>query len=69
MSHQMVGQVIDRLLTDEDLRVRFVVNPVEALADLHLRGLALTPGEIDVFVQTDASTWFWREDQVRRRIH
>ena len=69
MSHQMVGQVIDRLLTDEDLRVRFVVNPVEALADLYLRGLALTPGEIDVFVQTDASTWFWREDQVRRRIH
>jgi len=69
MSHQIVGQVIDRLLTDEDLRVRFVVNPVEALADLHLRGLALTPGEIDVFVQTDASTWFWREDQVRRRIH
>ena len=69
MSHQTVGQVIDRLLTDEDLRVRFVVNPVEALADLHLRGLALTPGEIDVFVQTDASTWFWREDQVRRRIH
>ena len=69
MSHQVVGQVIDRLLTDEDLRVRFVVNPVEALADLHLRGLALTPNEIDVFVQTDASTWFWREDQVRRRIH
>ena len=69
MSHQVVGQVIDRLLTDEDLRVRFVVNPVEALADLHLRGLALTPSEIEVFVQTDASTWFWREDQVRRRIH
>ena len=69
MSHQMVGQVIDRLLTDEDLRVRFVLNPVEALADLHLRGLALTPSEIDVFVQTDARTWFWREDRVRRRIH
>ena len=50
-------------------RVRFVVDPVEALADLHLRGFALTPHEIDVFVQTDARTWFWREDQVGRHSH
>jgi hypothetical protein len=69
MSYQMVGHVMDILLTDEDLRVRFVVDPLEALADLHLRGFALTPHEIDVFVRTDASTWFWREDHVERHIH
>ena len=43
MSQQMVGIVMSRLLTDEDLRIRFTVEPVETLADLQARGFELTP--------------------------
>jgi hypothetical protein len=58
MSQQIVGKVMTRLLTEEDLRLRFARDPVDALAELHRRGLALTPDEIDIFVHTDARVWF-----------
>jgi hypothetical protein len=58
MSRRTIGHVIGRLLTDEDLRIRFAIDPFDALAELHLRGLPLTPDEIDVFVQSDTRLWF-----------
>jgi hypothetical protein len=58
MSQQIVGEVITRLLTDEELRMRFAEDPFDTLAELHLRGLALTPDEIDVFVHSDTRVWF-----------
>ena len=69
MSQQMVGIVIDRLLTDEDLRVRFAVDRIETLADLSFLGFELTPDEIDVFIQTDARVWFWGSGVVGVRVH
>lgn len=69
MSHKMVGIVIHRLLTDEDLRVRFAVDPIETLADLNFRGVELTPDEIDVFIRTDARTWFWSRELLGAREH
>lgn len=65
----MVGIVIDRLLTDEDLRVRFALDRIETLADLSFLGMELTPDEIDVFVQTDARVWFWQREVVGDRVH
>jgi hypothetical protein len=56
MSQRMVGRVINRLLHDEDLRVRFALDRIEALAAL---SIALTPDELDVFIQTDPRVWFW----------
>jgi hypothetical protein len=56
MSQRMVGKVINRLLRDEDLRVRFALDRIEALAAL---STALTPDELDVFIQTDPRVWFW----------
>ena len=58
MSQRVVGIVIERLLTDEDLRVRFACDRIEAVFELSLDGLQLTPDEIDVFVQTDVRVWF-----------
>ncbi len=58
MSQQMVGQVMERLLTDEELRLRFVYEPLETLADLHRQGFELTEGEIDLFMRSDARIWF-----------
>jgi hypothetical protein len=58
MSQQSVKEVISRLLTDEELRRRFAQDAFDTLAELHLRGLALTSDEIDVFVHSDARVWF-----------
>ena len=59
MSHETVENVIDRLLTDEDLRIRFMVDRMETLAELWLRGLELSGDEIDLFCRTDARLWSW----------
>jgi hypothetical protein len=61
MSQYTVGRVITRLLADEELRIRFALDPFDALAELHLRGLTLTPREIDVFVQSDVRVWFGKD--------
>jgi hypothetical protein len=60
MSRASIGMVIDKLVTDEDLRVRFAVDPIEAVAELFLRGFNLTRDEIDLFCRTDAGVWFLR---------
>jgi hypothetical protein len=69
MSQQMIGIVMNRLLTDEDLRIRFTVEPVETLADLHARGFELTPDEIDLFIQTNMWTWVWTEWRAGSPVH
>lgn len=69
MSQQVVGIVVDRLLTDEALRVQFARHPVETLAELHLRGFELTPEEFAVFLQTDARVWWWDSELDGARAH
>jgi hypothetical protein len=69
MSQQIVGMVMTRLLSDEELRTRFAIDSFEALAELHLRGLLLTPDEIDVFVQSDVRLWFGENVRGRDRMH
>jgi hypothetical protein len=69
MSQQTVGLVINRLLTDEELRIRFAMEPVETLADMHLRGFALTPDEIDAFMLADVRIWFWDAQPSGGRVH
>ena len=66
MSRVGVGKVIDKLLTDENLRARFALDRIEAVAELCLRGAELTRDEIDVLCRTDARLWFlgarWQAD-------
>jgi hypothetical protein len=59
MSQRTIGNVIDKLLIDEDLRIRFVADRMEALAELCTRGFELSGDEIDLFCRTDAQLWFW----------
>ena len=58
MSQAAVGMVVEKLLTDERLRVRFALDRMEAIAELCLRGFELTRDEIDLFERTDACLWF-----------
>lgn len=60
MSRASVGMVIDKLLTDENLRLRFALDRVETVAELCLRGVDLTRDEIDLLCRTDAGVWFLR---------
>jgi hypothetical protein len=50
--------VIEKLLTDENLRSRFALDRMETVAELFLRGFDLGPDEIDLFCRTDAALWF-----------
>ena len=69
MSHQVVGHVIHHLLTDQGLRLRFAIDPVETITELIGRGFELSAEEIDVFMRTDARLWFWSAAHVGDRLH
>jgi hypothetical protein len=60
MSRASVGMVIEKLLTDEHLRIRFALDRVETIVDLCLRGVDLTRDEIDLLCRTEAGVWFLR---------
>jgi hypothetical protein len=69
MSQQSVGIVVHKLLTDEDLRVRFALDRIETLAALGFLGIALTPEEFDVLLQADPRVWFWGRAVMGDRVH
>jgi hypothetical protein len=60
MSRASVGMVIDKLLTDENLRIRFALDRAETVVELCLRGFDLSRDEIDLLCRTDAGVWFLR---------
>ncbi len=65
MSRAGVGMVIEKLLTDENLRIRFARDRIDTMAELCSRGFALTRDELDLIYRADARLWFLG-DQVRR---
>jgi hypothetical protein len=69
MSLQDVDLVIDALLNDEELRTRFAVSRIEAILELIVRGVVLTPGEIELFVKSDARLWYWTREVTGGRVH
>jgi hypothetical protein len=62
MSQAGVGTVIEKLLTDENLRIRFALNRIETVAELCLRGVDLTGDEVDLFCWTNPDLWFLGEE-------
>jgi hypothetical protein len=69
MSQQMVGIVIDRLLTDEHVRVRFTRDRLETLAFLTFLGIELTPDEIEALSRADARLWCWGSGVAGDLVH
>lgn len=57
MSQKTVQLIIGRLLTDEEDRLRFLRDPLEALTALREQGFDLTAGEVEALVRTDRSMW------------
>jgi len=69
MSLQAVEIVMNRLLTDQELRVRFAIDRLEALGELYTDGLDLTPCELDLFIQSDVQMWSWIDSRIAVRMH
>lgn len=65
MSQRTVQFLIGQIVTDEDLRRRFVERPLETLTALCDQGVDLTAFEIDALVRTDKAVW----ESMARRIH
>lgn len=57
MAHKAVQLLIGQILTDEELRGRFLNQPVETLAALGERGIELSKNEIDALLLTDMRLW------------
>ncbi len=58
MAHKSVQLIIGRILTDEELRGKFLSGPADTLAALRDDvGLELTNGEIDALARTDPQLW------------
>jgi hypothetical protein len=68
MSQRTVELVIGRLLTDEELRLRFAHEPLATLADFCERGFDLTRGEIDALLQIEATVWGQTADRIHPRL-
>ena len=69
MSLRMDRYRRQHVLTDEDIRDRFAIDPIKTLVDLNVRGVQLASDEIDVFMRTDMRVWFWNREVLGRQMH
>jgi hypothetical protein len=69
MSQVGIGMVIDTLLTEEKLRIRFAVDRISTVSELFQRGFDLSPDEIDLFCRTDANLWFLGDNVGAEPLH
>jgi hypothetical protein len=65
MSQKTVQFMIGWLLTDEELRRRFVERPRETLAEMREQGYELTSDELDALARSEPAFW----PSMARRIH
>jgi hypothetical protein len=65
MSQKTVQLVMGQLLTDEELRRRFVACSFDTLIELREQGYDLSEDEIDALVRSDPAVW----PSMARRIH
>jgi hypothetical protein len=68
MSQKTVQWLIGRLLTDEEMRLRFLEDPRGSLRGLREEGFALTHTEIEALVQTDRTLWSEAAGRVDARL-
>ena len=68
MSRASVGMVIDKLLTDDNLRIRFALDRVKTLGELCLRGFDLTRGIVRIRVSGTMARMRGRREFATRSI-
>ena len=50
--------MVEKLLTNQNMRIRFALDRAETVAELLLEGVDLTRDEIELFCRTDPRVWF-----------
>ena len=68
MAHKTVQFIIGQLLTDEELRERFLAAPFETLSSFRESGLELTDAEIAALTSTDQRLWRAGADWIDARL-
>jgi hypothetical protein len=69
MAYKTVQLIIGRILTDEELREKFLVSPAETLISLRDdQGFDLTNTEIDAIAKSDRQLWEAGPDWVDARL-
>ena len=68
MTQRCIEMVIGRLVTDEEFRTTFLVDPHRALGELLERGNHLTHAEIAALIATDPSVWASVAESVDPRL-
>jgi hypothetical protein len=69
MSNHRIGIIMTRLLTDHVLRLRFEFDRMAVLGELEVQEGGLTPGEFDLFLQSDVDMWSWMDGRVAGTLH
>ncbi len=68
MSHRTIERVIGRLLTDEELRLKFTRAPRQAVAELSEQGWELSRFEVDALLAIDVRLWSEVAAQIDPRL-
>ena len=68
VTQRCIEMVIGRLVTDEEFRSTFVVDPHRALGELLERGTHLTHAEIAALIATDHALWGKVAEQIDPRL-
>lgn len=68
MTQRSVEIVVGRLVTDEEFRDTFRIDPHHALAQLLERGMHLTPAEIGALMAMPSDFWTLLAEQVDPRL-
>jgi hypothetical protein len=68
MSQRTVQLLIGQIVTDEELRRRFVERPAETLTALRDQGVELTKSEIDALLRTDKKVWEATAKRINPRL-
>ena len=68
LAHRIVEMLIGRLITDEQFRADFLVDPENTLLALSDRGLELSRTEIAALVNTDSTLWARTADSIDPRL-
>ena len=68
MAQRFIEMLIGRLITDEQFRSEFVVDPEATLTDLCDHGLQLSRTEISALLNTDPTLWARIADAIDPRL-
>jgi hypothetical protein len=68
MSQRTIERVIGRLLTDEELRLKFSRSPERTLAELSDQGWELSRLELDALLATEVGFWSEVAERIDSRL-